>query len=232
MTTQLSLPVQLPDEETFSTFISGDNSILLAHLNQLLQTTSCYSITYVNAESGAGKSHLMYALCAAADESGQWASYINLQDSSQWQPEMLQGLEACQIVCLDNVEALLGRVDWQVALFDLINRVIESGTGHLVFSANVGASVIELELPDLKSRLVWGTSFKLHGLDDQQCIDMLRQRASLRGMHLSEEVGQYLLNRSQRDTHSLIEVLNKLDKVSLQQQRRLTIPFVKQALSL
>jgi len=35
-----------------------------------------------------------------------------------------------------------------------------------------------------------------------------------------------------RDTHALMEALDILDKASLREQRRLTTPFVKEALGL
>lgn len=42
----------------------------------------------------------------------------------------------------------------------------------------------------------------------------------------------FLLNRLDRDLTYLFSVLEKLDKASLQAQRKLTIPFVKEQLHL
>ena len=44
-------------------------------------------------------------------------------------------------------------------------------------------------------------------------------------------VAQYIFNRCTRDFSSLFHVLDKLDKQSLQQKRKLTIPFVKEVMS-
>jgi len=52
------------------------------------------------------------------------------------------------------------------------------------------------------------------------------------GCRLSDEVALFLLNRLPRDTHALMEALEILDKASLREQRRLTTPFVKEALGL
>ena len=46
------------------------------------------------------------------------------------------------------------------------------------------------------------------------------------------ETARYLLKRSKRDMASLFGVLDKLDLESLRAQRRLTIPFVRDALQL
>jgi len=60
----------------------------------------------------------------------------------------------------------------------------------------------------------------------------LQYRSNRRGLYLSDEVALFLLNRLPRDTHALMEALEILDKASLREQRRLTTPFVKEALGL
>ncbi|WP_416304878.1 DnaA regulatory inactivator Hda [Neptunicella sp. SCSIO 80796] len=232
MNTQLSLPVHLPDDETFSNFVVGNNQVLLAQLMALFtQPQNSPLITYLSGEHGVGKSHLLYSVCAQAGEQGKWVSYLDLAQIDLWSTEVLTGLEQCDYVCLDNVHALKGHRQWQVALFDLINRVIENQHARLVISGDAGPAQMELELADLQSRLAWGVSFVVQRLSDEDCVSMLIKRAGIRGINLPEEVGLYLLSRSKRDTKSLMNALNQLDQLSLQQQRKLTIPFVKQALS-
>ena len=46
------------------------------------------------------------------------------------------------------------------------------------------------------------------------------------------DVARFLLNRSSRDMKTLIATLDRLDQASISAQRRLTIPFVKETLSL
>ena len=57
-------------------------------------------------------------------------------------------------------------------------------------------------------------------------------RSNMRGLFLPDEVALFLLNRLPRDTHGLMDALDILDKASLKEQRRLTIPFVKVTLDL
>ena len=60
---QLSLPLYLPDDETFASFWPGDNPSLLAALqNVLRQEHSGY--IYIWSREGAGRSHLLHAACA------------------------------------------------------------------------------------------------------------------------------------------------------------------------
>ena len=50
--------------------------------------------------------------------------------------------------------------------------------------------------------------------------------------NLPDETANFLLTRLARDMHTLFEALDLLDKASLQAQRNLTIPFVKEILNL
>ena len=47
------------------------------------------------------------------------------------------------------------------------------------------------------------------------------------GLVLSQEVAEYLIHHLQRDMRVLMRVLKQLDSLSMREQRRLTIPFIK-----
>ena len=51
-------------------------------------------------------------------------------------------------------------------------------------------------------------------------------------MELSDEVTNFLLKRIGNDLTVLLKKLDILDRASLQAQRKLTVPFVKEVLSL
>ncbi|HGV2762826.1 TPA: DnaA inactivator Hda, partial [Escherichia coli] len=79
---QLSLPLYLPDDETFASFWPGDNSSLLAALqNVLRQEHSGY--IYLWAREGAGRSHLLHAACAELSQRGDAVGYVPL-DKRTW----------------------------------------------------------------------------------------------------------------------------------------------------
>jgi DnaA family protein len=72
--------------------------------------------------------------------------------------------------------------------------------------------------------------YQLRDLDEAGRIEALRLRAAQRGLQLPQETSEYLLRRVPRDLPSLFEVLDHLDEASLIAQRRLTIPFIREAL--
>lgn len=233
MQEQLSLPVTLPDDQTFDSFISAGNEALLAHLHAPRQAgKSGACLTFIAGDAGSGKSHLLYAMCHQLSAAQQQVGYLDLQLLGQLQPAMLTGLEHYDLICIDNLHCLDGHQLWQEALFDLINRCIEVGRAHLVVTANSGPKSLPLQLADLQSRLSWGTTFSLSALQDDELQTMLIKRAQLRGMVMNQEVAHFILTRYTRHSHRLMDLLARLDQLSLQQQKKLTIPFVKQVLSL
>src|SRR5690625_5571603 len=106
-------------------------------------------------------------------------------------------------VCVDNLEAVAGNHVWEQALFHLYNRLRDQGR-CLVVAATEGPHQLPIELAGLRSRLQWGVSQQLRPLDDGGRSGALRQRAQARGLVLSQEVAQYLLQRLPRDTKALL----------------------------
>ncbi len=96
---QLSLPLYLPDDETFASFWPGDNASLLAALqNVLRQEHSGY--IYLWAREGAGRSHLLHAACAELSQRGDAVGYVPLDKRTWFVPEVLDGMEHLSLVCI------------------------------------------------------------------------------------------------------------------------------------
>ncbi|WP_340679725.1 DnaA regulatory inactivator Hda [Paraglaciecola sp.] len=236
MSKQLSLPVLLKEQLTFDNFVAAENQQLVDHLISVatsIDKTSGYPwLTYCFAETGLGKSHLLFATCYLAEQQQQSCVYLSFRDKRHLAVEMLEGLEAYDLICLDDIEYIEDDLPWQIALFDLINRVKEQGDVRLILCARFPLQSLPLQLPDLLSRLSWGVSFRVATLDEIDRCKALILRAEQRGLVMSVDVAKFLLNHLQRDLSALIKCLDKLDELSLQQQRKLTIPFVKSTLNL
>lgn len=235
MPEQLPLAVQLPDDEVFDSFVVGNNTQLLSHLRNLLNDEPsgiAQHLTFISGEQGAGKSHLLYALCHEAQLLGKGHFYLGLRQSEDLPVSVLSGLEHLDLLCIDDVDSICHHQEWQVGLFDLINRVRETGTCRLVFTALQGPASLPISLPDLKSRLTWGIAYHLHAPDDQTRVEALTRRAERRGLHISRDVSRFLITHCRQDMAAVMAALDKLDASSLQTQRKLTIPFVKTVLGI
>lgn len=231
MTYQLPLMgLQLRDDATFANFTIGENAAVLKQC-QAMAVGGGEQYLYLWGQQGAGCSHLLQACCHRASEQGLPCAYFSLADVDELSPEMLEGLESLALLCLDDLEAIAAKQEWEHALFHLYNRMRDAGT-KFIAAGPCGASQLPLQLPDLRSRLAWGLSYQVHELKDADKIATLQMRASNRGFDLPAEVANFLLTRCSRNMRDLADILNTLDEASLVSQRKLTIPFVKQTLQL
>lgn len=138
-------------------------------------------------------------------------------------------LRACQRDGLDTADDVekLGD-DSQIALFNLINEARQSG-GAVLVAGNAPPPQLPLR-EDLKSRLAWGLVYQVKPLTDAERTVFLRGEAERRGMRIADEVIWYLLTHVRRDLPSLAAILDELDRTSLERQRQITLPLVRETL--
>lgn len=229
---QLSLPVSLQDETRFTNFyVENDaNALVVRALNQLLSARTGPSQVQqimIWGGSGSGLSHLLQASCHEAFERGLNAQYLPLKSLLEYEPQdIFDGMECNRLICLDGIEFCVGTTDWELALFHFYNKLRDAGHA-LVIAANLQPNKLQIQLPDLKSRLFSSPVYHVKTLSDEGKHRALMTRASERGMVLSSEVARYILERVPRDPKQLFTLLNTLDEASLREQRKLSIPFVR-----
>ncbi len=228
MKRQLPLDIGFPREYRLADFVPGQNPQALAAV-QACADGGGEPYVYVWGIAGSGKTHLLLGACAELEHSGGRSLYLDLQRHDSLQPEMLEGLEYLHLLALDNVHQIAAQAEWETALFHLYNRMRDAGS-RLLASADAPAARLPIQLADLRSRLQWGPVFQLQPLDDAARLKLLHTSAAARGMSLPEETARYILNHCPRDNHSLEELLDRIDRESLAEQRRPTIPFVSQLL--
>ena len=228
---QLPLGVRLRDDATFANYYPGANAAALGYVERLCEADAGWteSLIYLWGGEGVGRSHLLQAACLRFEQRGEAAVYLPLGEVADYGPELLDGLDQSELVCLDDLEAVAGRAEWEEALFHLFNRLRDSGR-RLLLAASVSPRELSVQLPDLQSRLTLALIFQLHALSDEDKLRALQLRASRRGLHLTDEVGRFILTRGERSMSALFELLERLDQASLQAQRKLTIPFLKETL--
>lgn len=227
MTTQLPLHLSLREAATFDNFYPGDNLTLLNALNALISGEG-EPIIYLWGPAGVGRTHLLQACCHAMHTSITRVMYLSLA-TAELSPEILQDMETMQLVCIDDIDAILGHAAWEEALLHFYNRARDQSI-RLVIAGNETPARLKIHLADLRSRLSWGLVFHVVGLSDEQKIKALQIHAHERGLELSNEVGHFLLRHYPRDMTALFALLDKLDQASLIEKRKLTVPFVKQVL--
>jgi DnaA family protein len=229
---QLALGVRLRADAVFESFAPGSNRELIAALRE-----GGSAPLWLWGGEASGKTHLLQAVCAAAVGHGAdgkgaeyaAAAYFPLERSLALPSAALAGFENSRVLCLDDVDAVAGDLQWERALFRLFNEAAELGT-RLIFAARAAPRGIEWSLDDWRSRAAACVIYQLRDLDDAGRLEALRLHAAQRGLQLPPETADYLLRRMPRDLPSLFAIMDHLDEASLAAQRRLTVPFIRDAL--
>ncbi|MEO8103023.1 MAG: DnaA regulatory inactivator Hda [Betaproteobacteria bacterium] len=209
---QLVLDLIPPPAPTLANFVVGRNIEALAALRgQLAPATGLVArILYLWGVAGSGKTHLIEACLGAG--------YAPLTEPAG------DDSGAAHHVAVDAVQTL-GDTSQQ-ALFDLINRQ-QMTSGLLIATGNAAPRDLTLRR-DLASRLGSGLVYQLHPLSDAEKADALQAHAHSRGFLLRDDVITYLLRHSRRDMASLIQMLDALDRYSLETGREITLPLLKE----
>ena len=142
---------------------------------------------------------------------------------------MLDNLTSLPLVFVDDVDAIVGRPAWEEAFFHFYNHMQNVGR-RLIVTAKAPPKELGLALNDLISRLNWGISYHIKPLSDTEKIQLLLTRAHQQGLHMPQNVADYLLKTNSREVGHLLHILSQLEDATLQHQRKLTIPFVKKVL--
>ncbi|MBI4938594.1 MAG: DnaA regulatory inactivator Hda [Nitrosomonadales bacterium] len=217
--TQLLLNISPEHIPTLDNFVAGRNVELLSALRHALAETANERCFYLWGEAGCGKSHLLRAVAGQARARARGRQAICLCGAV---PED----ERMEMVAVDDVETL--DEAGQAALFDLCNRVRESG-GMLLVSGTVAPAHLKLR-DDVRTRLGWGLVYQVHALSDAEKMQALERHAQARGLAMPHEVTQYLLRHGRRDLPALLGVLDALDARCLRLKRAPSVPLLKEVM--
>jgi len=190
---------------------------------------------FIHGPVGSGKTLLIKALYNLLRSERQGGtSRVILAQMSDPSPEV-HGLESMVAMSKDEVASLaavliddVDKVPDSEAnhLWNLWNQLITTGAG-LVCSSTVGPELIFPENRHLSSRMISGLSLELSPPDDSARVLILDRMAKKRGVRLTHDVISYLLSRKSRNLKTLEDILSTLDKVSLEEKRRVTLKLIK-----
>ena len=220
---QIALDIGLAPGPTLKNFFAGSNLAALQHLQLWVGNDKRSPVpTYVWGEGGSGKTHLLRAAQATLRDQGCPVGWL---DASVAEPPAFD--ETWRVVIMDDVH-LYTAVQQHAAFNWFVNATTPSdGQQRWVLAAgSMPPSDLALR-EDLRTRLGWGHIFQLQVLSETERRAVLRQQADDRGVFLSDEVMDFMLNRFSRDLSSLIQLLDQLDGYALQTQRAITIPLIK-----
>ena len=230
--TQLIFPFQVNQKASFDSFFcSPDNIELMSRLTDLASSENTDELI-INGAEGSGKSFLMQAICNELSSSGKQFAFIPMNKAINMGVEIFQNLASLDAVCIDDLQLILFREEWETALFNLINECQQSNCS-LILSFGGDQSLEDItQLPDLLSRIKRMEFMKLQAVQDEflnQALDFVSQQLDI---NLEKAELEFLLKHQTREFSLLVDNLMVLDKQAASLKRKITIPLIKETLNL
>ena len=186
----------------------------------------------INGAEGSGKSFLMQAICNELSSPGKQFAFIPMNKAINMGVEIFQNLASLNAVCIDDLQLILSREEWETALFNLINECQQSHCS-LILSFGGNQSLEDItQLPDLLSRIKRMEFMKLQAVQDEflnQALDFVSQQLDI---NLEKAELEFLLKHQTREFSLLVDNLMVLDKQAASLKRKITIPLIKETLNL
>ena len=230
--TQLIFPFQVNQKASFASFFcSPDNTELVSRLKDLVISKNADELI-INGAEGSGKSFLMQAICNELSSPGKQFAFIPMNKAINMGVEIFQNLASLDAVCIDDLQLILSREEWETALFNLINECQQSNCS-LILSFGGNQSLEDItQLPDLLSRIKRMEFMKLQAVQDEflnQALDFVSQQLDI---NLEKAELEFLLKHQTREFSLLVDNLMVLDKQAASLKRKITIPLIKETLNL
>ena len=115
-------------------------------------------------------------------------------------------------------------------IFHIVNNCILNSSKILITSCNT-INEIKFKYNDLSSRLKTFSKLEIHQPDDEMLVTILTKLLLDRQFIIrSNDIFEYILRRVDRSYQGINEIVSKLDILSLEKKRQLTIPLIKEIL--
>ena len=206
-------------------FISEENS----HLLSLLKDSDFLDDLFIYGTKESGKTFLLQAMCNSYSSVSKLSLYIPLKKVMNYGVEIFESLENIDLICIDGIEEVISKIEWEKAIFNLINKALISES-RLILTSSKDLKSLNFSLPDLESRIRKIQSYELHPLNDKDIFDALKYISKLTSINLGDKEAKYLVTYSQRNISNLVHILESLDQLSMEMKRKITIPLIKEVI--
>ena len=118
----------------------------------------------------------------------------------------------------------------QEKIFHIVNNCILNNSKVLITSDNK-INEINFEFKDLSSRLKTFSNLEINQPNDEMLLAILTKLLTERQFIIkSKEIFEYIIRRVDRTYEGINDIVKKLDILSLEKKRQLTIPLIKEIL--
>lgn len=214
---QLALDLDRPAEFSAEDYVTGPaNAEAFALISDWPDWP--HGVVLLHGAAASGKSHLarIWAGRAAASE-------FNAAGIGEMLPDLIAE-DRHKRACL--VEDIDRRGLDEDGLFHLINHATETG-GSVLMTARASKSSLDVNLPDLASRLRAASAVKIHQPDTDLLESLLVKLFADRQIDVAPQATAFAISRMERSFAAATALVQTVDRMALEQGRRITIPLLR-----
>ncbi len=218
-------PVGLPDftfEYTFDNFIVGSSN-KFAHAACIAvvdKPARDYNPLFLYGPSGIGKTHLLYAIMNALRQkyAGIRINYVKGEDftnemidciSRQNMKEFRDKYRSCDVLLIDDIQFIAGKVATQEEFFHTFNALYEAKKQIILASDKPPREIQTLE-KRLESRFEWGLLADIQPPDLELRMAIIKKKAEQVNIPINDEILVYLAENLRSNIRQLEGAIKKL----------------------
>ncbi len=224
---QLALQIQINERASLNNFfVSKNNNKTIQVLKNILFSSDSGAQIFIDDLGSNGKSYLLQAICNDFSNSNNSSIYIPMKEAINLDTSILEGVSELNLICIDDVDQINKRREWEIALFNLINECYEKEC-LLLFSGSVN----KLEaIPDLVSRIKKMEILRLEAIDDDELLEATQAISKNLNIEISDKYLNYLMNNYRRDIKTIFRTLSRLEKESLERKKSIGLNLIKEVI--
>ncbi|MAZ79661.1 MAG: hypothetical protein CMD72_02835 [Gammaproteobacteria bacterium] len=217
---QLILPYQKNIKKKFDSFFCDNekNDQIVENIKNIFDNQN--NQIYIWGDKSFGKSHLLYAACNYFGEKNKKCVYLPLSENKKFEPDILDGFDNYDLVCIDNIDLIFQKEDWEYSFFVLINKTLDKSK-KIIFTSSSSLALNNINLKDFHSRLSSSLIFMINSPNDTTKENILKRVILEKEYNINVDICEYLLKRKDRDIDSLLKIIDKIGNYSLSTNKKI-----------
>jgi len=131
-----------------------------------------------------------------------------------------------QMVFVKNLSSDTLNQESEVFLFNGFNYCLNQNT-KILFSSNDFIKNLDIKLADLESRLNTVLPLEIMNPADEEKMNLINFELQQRGLEINDKEMKYIFTHHSRDLNSLLNLAEKLDEISHQEKKSISINLIK-----
>ena len=210
------LPLSYPQSSELCDFVVANcNQLAFELLHRSISGVTKDKYICIYGESGCGKTHLLQGFAKENQ-----IIYLNAKQVVEASPRDWVYSDE-KIVILDDADKVEDEVWW----FHLYNLIKEQNKTLIISSRKV-PSMWPVKLADLRSRLATFVSAEMRNPDDDTLKRVLEKIWKDKGIVVDNAILEYLSRRIDRNFPAICHWAHKIDQISAQRRRPITISML------